>query len=134
METHVRVLGVLHIVLGAIGALVGLGFLLFFGGLATFVGSSPNTSPHDAQVAVPVLTLIGGGLCILLLVLSLPGIIAGVGLLNFRPWARILGIVLSAIQLVNVPVGTAIGVYGLWVLLAAESEPLFHRHPVRSHY
>ena len=59
------------------------------------------------------------------LILSLPGLIAGIGLLKFRPWARILGIVISALDLMSVPIGTAIGIYGLWVLLSNETEALF---------
>ncbi len=125
MDTHVRVLAALYIVLGALGALVGLGLLLLFGGVAGIVGVTAVPHDPDALVAVPVLTIIGGILCLLLLVLSVPGIITGIGLLKYRPWARVLGIVLSAIELLNVPIGTAIGVYGLWVLLSAQTEPLF---------
>jgi hypothetical protein len=57
--------------------------------------------------------------------LSLPGLIAGVGLLNLRPWARTLAIVLSALNLLHVPFGTALGIYGLWVLLQEETERIF---------
>jgi hypothetical protein len=48
-----------------------------------------------------------------------------VGLLKFQPWARVLTIVLCAINLLNVPFGTALGIYGLWVLLNSETEQLF---------
>ena len=54
---------------------------------------------------------------IFLLVLSLPGLITGIGLLKFQPWARIVGLVFGAINLINIPFGTILGVYGLWVLL-----------------
>lgn len=123
MDTHVKVLGVLNIVLGALGALAGMVVLLVFGGIAGIVSTSANT--QDALTAVPILGLVGAGVCILLLVLSLPAIIAGVGLLKYRRWGRILAIVLSALNLLNVPIGTALGVYGLWVLLNAETESLF---------
>ena len=56
---------------------------------------------------------------------SLPGLIAGIGLLNFRSWARILAIVISVLDLIHVPFGTALGVYGLWVPLSQGSERLF---------
>ena len=59
------------------------------------------------------------------MLLSLPGIIAGIGLLKFRPWARILTIVLSALNLMNIPFGTILGVYGLWVMLSDEGSRLF---------
>ena len=55
----------------------------------------------------------------------LPSLITGYGLLYFKPWARIVGIVLSAVSLINFPIGTAVGIYGLWVLLNKETERLF---------
>ena len=54
-----------------------------------------------------------GLLLLLALILSLPCLIAGLGLLGFRSWARILTIILSVIALFHVPVGTALGFYGL---------------------
>jgi len=118
----VKALGILHIVLGFLGALAALIVLLVFGGIAGIVGASGDPEAH---VAVPILGVIGGGITVLILILSLPGIVAGFGLLSFRPWARILTIVLSALNLLNVPIGTALGIYGLWVLLSAQTEQLF---------
>ena len=34
-------------------------------------------------------------------------------------------IVLSALHLINIPFGTVLAVYGLWVLLSKETESLF---------
>jgi hypothetical protein len=123
MATHVRILGILHIVFGVMGMLFALVVLLIFGGIAGVVRMS-DQGP-DAQVAVPILAAIGTFVFFVLLILSLPGIIAGIGLLQFRPWSRILTIVLSALELMSVPFGTAIGIYGLWVLLSKEGEELF---------
>ena len=39
-----------------------------------------------------------------------------------RPWARMLAIVLGVLALFKVPLGTALGVYTLWVLAPATSE------------
>ena len=50
------------------------------------------------------------------------GIAAGCGLLMRQPWARMLAIIFGAVSLIDIPFGTAIGVYTLWVLLPAESE------------
>jgi hypothetical protein len=63
----------------------------------------------------------------MLIVLALPGLIAGWGLLAYKPWARILGLVLSVLNLLNIPVGTALGIYGLWVLFNKDTERLFSR-------
>ena len=123
MITHVKVVAWLHIVLGSLGAFGAVVLLLIFGGVAGIVGMSAD-SP-DARIAAPILGGIGGLLFIVLLLLSIPSIIAGVGLLKLEPWARILAIVLSAIELLNVPIGTALGVYGLWALTKPETEALF---------
>ena len=123
MASHIKIIAILHIVFGSLGILLALGFLMLFGGIAGVVGLSGRSG--DAAVAVPVLGAIGAFLFVLVLLLSLPGVIGGVGLLRFAPWSRIWMIVLSAIHLVNVPIGTALGVYGLWALTKPESLALF---------
>ncbi|HEX5322400.1 MAG TPA: hypothetical protein VFW40_01345, partial [Capsulimonadaceae bacterium] len=115
---------VLHIVFGALGMLVAIGLLLLFGGIAGVVASSAHT---ETGLPEGVVGLIGIVICGIVAVLSLPGLIAGIGLLQFRPWARILGIIISGFDLLSVPLGTALGVYGLWVLLSNETEALFDR-------
>lgn len=127
MLTHVKVIAWLHIVFGGLGLLAAIGLLLLFGGIAGVVGVT-ETSP-DARISVPILSGIGALLFLIISLLSIPGLIAGIGLLKLAPWARILTIVLSALHLLNVPIGTAIGVYGLWVLTKRETEALFTRQP-----
>jgi len=68
---------------------------------------------------------------IVMLVVSLPGLIIGIGLLQFRPWARVGGIVLSAFDLLGFPFHTILGIYGLWVLLNRETEQMFGVPPAR---
>ena len=125
MKEHVRVLGILHMVLGAIGILIALLFFVIFGiGMLGIAGAAAHEKP-EALIAVPIVGAFGVFLVGLIAIISVPGIIVGYGLLNYKPWARILGIVLSALNLLSVPIGTAIGVYGLWVLLNSETEQLF---------
>lgn len=120
MEQHIKILGVLNIVWGAIGALGGIVILMIFGGaygiVETVVGHDP-----DAFIALPIIAIIGGAISILLLLLSIPAIIIGIGLVMLKSWARILAIIISALHLLNFPIGTALGIYGLWVLLSQES-------------
>jgi hypothetical protein len=123
METHVKTLGILHIVFGGLGVLAALVILLVFGGVAGLVGATSHV--EDAHIAVPILGAIGSFVFFVVLALSLPGVIAGVGLLQFRQWARILTIILSIFELIHVPFGTALGIYGLWVLLSQGTERLF---------
>jgi hypothetical protein len=125
MQSHVKILGILHIVFGAMGILIGLGLLVLFGGIAGVVGM--NAGSDDAAVAVPILGGIGGLIFLFTALLSIPGIIAGIGLLSFRPWARILAIVISILSLVQIPFGTALGFYGIWVLFSRDGQALFDR-------
>jgi hypothetical protein len=125
MAEHVKILGIMHLVYGILGVLAGIIVLVIFGGLAGLVSVADRSG--DSLIAVPILGGIGAFVFILLLALSLPGIIAGLGLLQLRPWARVLTIVLSALELMSVPLGTVLGIYGLWVLLSPGGEQLFRR-------
>lgn len=124
MKQHVSILGVLYTVFGALGLIGAVFLLVLFGGIAGIVQVAGGDDP-DAAVAVPILGALGIVLFILLVLLSIPGLAVGIGLMKFQYWARVGGLVLSALNLLNFPLGTALGAYGLWVLLSKESEPLF---------
>src|SRR5687767_9991086 len=126
MDTHVKVLAWLYIVFGVLGTLFGLGMMALLG----VIGVAGAVSDPDAWVALPVLGITGVALGVFMLILSLPGVIAGIGLLKYQPWARILTIVLSALNLMNIPLGTILGIYGLWVMLSNDGARLFVRPPV----
>jgi hypothetical protein len=122
MEQHVKIVAVLNIVLGGLGVCGALFFLLVFGGLAGIAGSSGDA---DAQAGAAILGTIGGIVSFFIALVSVPSIIAGVGLLKFRDWARTLTIVISILNLISIPFGTAVGIYGLWVLFNKDTAPLF---------
>jgi hypothetical protein len=48
-------------------------------------------------------------------------LIAGYGLLNRKPWGRILAIIAAILALLKFPFGTALGIYTLWVLAPGAS-------------
>lgn len=122
METHVKVLGVLNIVCGVAGLLIAALFVLIFGGSAAAVVADGDA---DAAIALPIIGLTGMALVSVLVVLSLPILMVGVGLFRLKPWSRIPGIVVSILQLFGFPLGTVLGVYGLWVLFSKDGERLF---------
>jgi hypothetical protein len=128
MRDHVKILGILHIVFGSLGIVGAVVVLLIFGGIAGIVGASADTADADRATGMAVLGGIGLVVFVIILLLSVPSLLAGIGLLKYRPWARMLTIVLSALDLLHVPLGTALGIYGLWVLLNQQTEALF-RNP-----
>lgn len=116
MNQHVTVVAILHIGLGVLGALIGVFLFMLFGILTTVVPE------REAHFIFPLLaTFLGGGI----IVASSFGIIGGIGLLKYKEWARILILVVSAIGLVNIPIGTAVGAYSIWVLVQNETVKLF---------
>jgi hypothetical protein len=125
MQQHVKILAILHIVFGGLGLFAALIVLLVFGGIASIVHLS-DAAP-DGVMGGTIVGLIGAAISIFLLVISLPQLIAGIGLLSFQPWARILMIILCVIELPGFPFHTALGIYGLWVLLSNEGAMLFNR-------
>lgn len=125
MQQHVKILAVLHIVLSGLGILAAMIALLVLGGLGSFIAMA-SENPDDWMTG-GILHLIGFLAMAVILCISIPGLIAGIGLLNYQPWARILTIVISAIELPAFPLHTALGIYGLWVLLSNEGAALFNR-------
>jgi hypothetical protein len=120
MRQHVTLLGALHIAFGVI--LLLLAIVVF----TAVVGGGIISGDSDVMfITGTVGTLVGGFLALL----SLPGIIAGFGLLNYRPWARIVAMILGAVNLLNIPFGTALGIYTLWVLLQPDTTVLFEGAP-----
>lgn len=124
MQVHVKVLGAMYVASAVLGLLLATVLLVGMGGAVGLVGASGDP---DASIAIPIIGIAGAALVAVILVLSLPGLLTGVGLLYFQPWARVVGIVLAAISLIGFPWFTILGAYGLWVLLSKDSEHLFDR-------
>jgi hypothetical protein len=121
MHTHVKIVAVLYMAFGALNLLAALLFGFAMGLAGTIVGMSGDP---DAAMALPIIGITGTALVLFLLLLALPMIVTGVGLLRHREWARIVGIVIAALAVFHFPIGTAIGVYGLWTLLNGETARL----------
>ena len=128
MANHVKVLGVLYIALSAIGIAGALFMMLALGTASSIVGL--NADPGDAAVALPIIGIAGTALVAFLLAVSVPGLVVGIGLIKLQPWARIGAMVLAVIHLINIPLGTALGIYALWVLFNKDTERLFDRAAV----
>ena len=122
METHAKVLGILNIVFGGLGLLGAAVLMIIFGGVTGLVTASGDP---DAAVAASIVGVTGASIVLVTILTSLPAIIIGLGLYRLRPWSRIAGIVLSILSLLAFPVGTALGIYGLWVLFSAGGQKLF---------
>jgi hypothetical protein len=122
---HTHLLGILWIAYSAVSAIGGVVLMIV---AHTIFGPFrfPNMPGGPPMFLRPLLSFIA----IVLLCKAAAGIAAGVGLLQRQDWARILAIVVGVISLLNIPFGTAIGIYTLWVLVSPgadkEYEALAH--------
>ena len=124
MTQHVKILGVLYIAFSVMVLLLAIGLAALAGGVAGIVALVAQEDP-DAALAVPILGAAAFAFFGVFTAAAIPGLALGIGLVKFKPWARILGLIFSALNLLAFPVGTLLGGYGLWVLLHKESEALF---------
>jgi hypothetical protein len=118
VQGHIRLLGILWLALSALNAFVGVVVCIVANTLFPHLHElgAPPEAPTDFLRSV--VSAVG----VAILVKAAFGFLAGWGLLQRESWARILTIVLSFIALFNLPFGTALGIYSLWVLLPSESE------------
>ncbi len=102
--------------------------MIVFGSVMGLVGADAS---EGADVALPIIGLTGGVVVMLIVITSLPAVIIGYGLYRIQPWSRIAGIVLSIVSLCWFPLGTIIGIYGLWVLFSPDGQRLFESESAR---
>lgn len=120
MEKHINIVGILHIIMGALGILTG--FLIYT--ILHLIGDFSD----DAQANM-VLSIVANVLAAIMIICSIPGIIGGIGVMKRKPWGRILIMIISILNLVNFPFGTALGVYSIWALVQPEITAEFERKP-----
>jgi hypothetical protein len=118
METNIKALGWLYIVLGILGVLAGVTVL------AMLLGTGLITGDRDAM---GILLIVGVAVCGAVTLVSAPGIVVGIGLLKFKPWARVLALILGFLNLPGFPLGTVLGIYTFVSLLNPDAEAAFSR-------
>lgn len=119
MKKHVTVVGAIHIGFGLLGLIAAVAVFFALNFARGFVSGEevPNMVLKFLSLSLPL--LIG--------FMSTLGLVGGIGLLGYNPWARYLIIVVAALGCLNIPIGTLKGVYSLWVLLQDDTVKLFEK-------
>jgi hypothetical protein len=120
MKKHVSAVAAIRITLHTIGL---LGIIVAFGVVNFAFSFIPVEDLPEA--VMPLITGIIYFVFIVIATVSILGLIAAIGLLGYKSWARILTIVVSAISCFNIPIGTLAGVYSIWVMLQDDTIKLF---------
>ena len=123
MKNRITAVGIIRIGYGAMGLLTAL----IVAGI--LIGSGLIAQANGDRQALPILTAIAVFVGLLVGGLSVLHVVGGWGLLKRQKWARYLVMVLSVMDLLNIPIGTALGVYSLWVLLQTDVEAVFAGEP-----
>ena len=117
MKKHVTVVAAIQIGFAILGLIVALALF--------FVMDFAKSQVGGDNTAEMVLGFLSVSLPILFGFLSTLGLVGGIGLLAYKPWARYVVIVVNALGCLNIPIGTLKGVYSLWVLLQDDTGKLF---------
>lgn len=117
MRKHVKILGWLQVILGLIDLLIGLAAFGLLSGIGILSGD---------PTALGVMSVIGGFIGTLSIIMALPNLIVGIGLLrNWGGWVLIVAVILGLFNLPKFPWGTVIALYTFWIAwqLYAVDEP-----------
>ena len=122
VREHVRLVGILWMAYSALHVVAGVVVIVvaqvIFGSVHGVI-HIPNGPPPEVTVWLrPLISFIGW----MILAKAAAGFIAGWGLLQRQDWARTVALVVAFIALLSVPIGTALGIYTLWVLLPTQSD------------
>jgi len=118
MKKHVNVAAIIQIVFGSLLILGALVIVFAFGFVDQFVDDPTAVKVLDI-VMIPLVTILG--------LFGAAMVAGGIGLLTCQSWGRILTLVMAALGLLNIPIGTLKGVYIIWVLVQPETVSLFEK-------
>ena len=120
MQQHITVVGALRIGSAIMGIMIAGLIVLFMIG----PGIIAQCVDGDGE-ALMILTAIGLPIAFFVVLLSALDIVGGIGVLKRKNWARYLVMVHSVLDLFNFPIGTALGIYCIWVLAHNETARMF---------
>jgi hypothetical protein len=114
VQNNLQLLAIFWFAISAFNAILGAALYIIANTLLAPGGPAGAPSFLRPLLSVVAILVIGG---------SALGFFAGWGLMHREPWARVLTLVLAFLMLfINIPIGTAVGVYTMWVLLPGDSE------------
>jgi hypothetical protein len=107
-------------------ALIGIFYVFIFGAVASQMGKTPrhgNDPSPEAFLGIFAVVMIFA--LVITLAFMVPKIVAGYGLRKGKSWAKVWTIVACVLAVMSVPLGTAVGVYGLWFVFGDEGKAFF---------
>lgn len=120
---HNRMLSIFFFIQAGLQLLGAILLILMFAGFGTYILSAARGGDEEMIggifVAVAIVSLI------LSFIFTVFHFIVGWKMHKIAPSGRIWGIVASCLCLPSIPMGTALGVYGLWFFMSDEGKALY---------
>lgn len=103
-EEHNKTLATLWFIYGAMHGLTLLGLLLLI--LIVKLSVSDSLTVSGFWIAISVIVFV-----VLLVIVGLLPLVIGVGFRKRTRWLKMMAMALSVVSLINIPIGTALGIY-----------------------
>jgi hypothetical protein len=116
MKKHIEAVGILHILYHSLGLIAAAAVLIFVAGGGLITGD---------EFVIALTSALALFISFIILIFSIPGVIGGIALLKMKQWGRILTLILGFLALLEIPFGTALGIYTIWVLMKDETIKMF---------
>lgn len=113
-KDHGKLLGIFHLIQGGLQAFAGIIIALVYGGLG--LAFRANAQRPEEQFMGTIFVVLAFVVAPIVLAFAAVNLIAGYKLIKEKAGARNWGIAASVISLLSIPLGTALGIYGLWFL------------------
>jgi hypothetical protein len=118
MDAHKRLLAILHIIYGTFHILIFTFISLLANTLLPFIMAEIEDNSDETMLLVKgIMLIIRSVMFVLFVIVPLPSIIGGIAQLNNKKWGLTTMMVSGCLSLFNIPIGTTLGVYTIWVYL-----------------
>jgi hypothetical protein len=122
-KDHNKLLSIFHLIQGGLQAFGGIIVALVYGGLGFAMRQSARGG--EEQMMGTIFIVLAFVIAPIILLFAAINLTAGYKMLKEKAGARNWGIAASAVSLLSIPLGTALGVYGLWFLLGDEGKQFY---------
>lgn len=113
LDSHKKVLGILYVISGTLTILCMLMLNAFLSIVFSFAADEMDSG--DQKVMEMIQPFIQYIAVFVILIFSVPTLLAGIGLLTRKSWAVLLALIMGCLKLFSFPIGTAMGIYAIWI-------------------
>ncbi|MFW9990798.1 MAG: zinc ribbon domain-containing protein [Candidatus Odinarchaeota archaeon] len=129
---YVQIIGIVEIVLGFFDLVIGVIIALITALVTVLItngeidmGDMGDVPPVDANLIAGFIGVLLGFIALLFVIIAIVSIVSGIKLLQYKKSGRMGTMLIGAISLLNVPIGTAFGIGALYILTKPEVEQMF---------